>query len=193
MPQEQITVDVNARTINLHRLLSALLESRRSPESKRSVNARPSADNGSLSSLSSSIHKSSSGLWLCLAPRRNRATLSRCHSDVRDCPGLRALPPCPQRPARQGRPGRCLLTSLSRRLLLLRRLGRVVIVTAVREAHRAVVSILRQRFAQPLVFFLLNKNENFINKNGNLLRKSSYISKVVAISRANNTLFLTSF
>lgn len=93
----------------------------------------------------------------------------------------------------RGHPRRCPLTSLPRRLLLLRRLRRVVIVAAVSEPHGAVAPVLRERFAQPLVFFLLNKNENFINKNRNLLRKSSYISKVVAISWAYNTLFSTSF
>ena len=70
------------------------------------------------------------------------------------------------------------LTSLLRRLLLFRGLWRVIIVAAVSEPYGTVVSILRQRFTQSFVFFLLNKNETLINKNGSLLRKTSYTSRV---------------
>lgn len=70
------------------------------------------------------------------------------------------------------------LTSLFRRFLLFRGLRWVIIVTAVGEAYGTVVPILSQRFAQSFVFFLLNKNETFINKNGRLLSKTSDTSRV---------------
>lgn len=83
------------------------------------------------------------------------------------------------------------LTSLFRRLLLFRGLWWVIIVTAVSEPYGTVVPILCQSFTQSFVFFLLNKNESFINKNGRLLRKTSYTSKV-QLSVKHKTLFFQS-
>lgn len=85
------------------------------------------------------------------------------------------------------------LTSLFGRFLFLRGLGWVIVITAVRESHCIIAPVLCQCFTQPLVFFLLNKNENYVNRSRNLLRNILYISKVVAISKAYNTLFPTSF
>lgn len=59
------------------------------------------------------------------------------------------------------------LTSLFRRLLLLCWFRGVIIITTISESHCIIAPILCQCFAQSLVFFLLNKNENFINRNGN--------------------------
>ena len=95
-------------------------------------------------------------------------------------------------PAQQHHPG-SPLTSLFGRFLFLRGFGWVIVITAVRESHCIIAPVLRQGFTQSLVFFLLNKNENYVNRSRNLLRNILYISKVVAISKAYNTLFPTSF
>lgn len=118
------------------------------------------------------------------------------------CPSDAVITQCPYRvwetlplhvvPAQRHHPGQPP-TSLFRRLLFLCWFGRVIVITAVSESHRIIAPVLRQRFTQPLVFFLLKKNKNYVNKNRNLLRKILYISKVVAISKAYSTLFPTSF